>query len=890
MSIRQLDRIFAPRNVAVIGASAQPRKVGHAVLRNLIAARFEGPVYPVNPRTESILGLRSYARVSELPEPPDLAVICTPAATVPDLVRECGEAGVGGLVIISAGFRESGAKGQELEERVRAAAAAFPQMRIVGPNCVGLMSPASRLNASFGKGFPQPGSVAFVSQSGAVCTSVLDWALEEEVGFSHFVSIGNMLDVDFADLIDFFNEDPATRAVILYVESIGDARRFMSAARAFARSKPIVAYKAGRFPASAAAAASHTGAMAGEDAVYDAAFARAGIVRAAEFGDLFDCAELLARGRIPRGSRLGIVTNAGGPGIMAVDALLAGGGALAPLSPETIESLDRELPPFWSRANPVDILGDAAPDRFRSAVAALLDDPACDAALVILAPQMMTDPAETADVVAATAANSHKPVLAAWLGGASIREGMRRLNASGIPTYSSPERAIRAFQMLVSFARRREALYETPQDVPVEFSLAGRVAPILTSEEEGSLLTESRGKELLATYGIPVAQTLSAATADEAVAAAGKIGYPVVLKLSSPDITHKTEVGGVELNLTSDDEVRNAFERIVQRARAEYPQARIDGVTVQPMIASVNALEVIVGMKRDATFGAVLLVGTGGVAAEVFQDRILELPPLNERLARRMLESLRSWPLLRGFRGRPPLAVDKLIETLIRFSYLVTDVPHLAEFEINPLLVTTAGTIALDARGVVAVPPDGGNARPFAHLAIRPYPVEFIREVTLRDGTPVTFRPIRPEDEHAWRALLADCSPDSLHARFRYMFRGTTHEMATRFCFTDYDREMAIVAELEDEGATRIAAVGRLVADPDRGTAEFAILVGDRWQGRGLGGMLMSYCLEVARVWGVSELTAETDWNNHRMLALFRREGFAIEDSPDGAVRARLVL
>ncbi len=887
MSIRNLEKIFNPRRIAVVGASNKEGSVGYTLLRNLVGSGFDGVIYPVNPKHEAVQGIQAYPNVKEVPKTPDLAVICTPAPTVPGIVRECGEAGIKGVIVISAGFREAGEEGRKREEELRQEASKFEGMRILGPNCLGIIVPHLRLNVSFAGEMPSPGRVALISQSGALCTSILDWALDEGIGFSYFVSIGNMLDIDFGDLIDFLNEDPHTDSIVLYVESITQARKFMSAARAFARGKPIVAYKAGRFAESAKAAASHTGAMAGEDAVYDAAFQRAGIVRVFEIGDIFDTAELVARVRPPLGARLAIVTNAGGPGVMATDALLALRGELAELSPETVESLDQVLPPFWSHGNPVDIIGDAPPERYAAAIETVLADSNVDAALVILTPQAMTDPTGTAHRIAGLKERVRKPILAAWMGGKSVREGIEVLNRAGVPTYETPEQAVRAFMHLVHYGRNIEMLYETPRDLPLECHVDRRKVRehFLEVFREGpAILGEERSKELLDAYGIPVTKPYPARTPEEAVRLAERIGYPVVLKVLSPQITHKTDVGGVALDLNDPVEIKRAFHRIVEAARSKRPDAQILGVTVQRMVQAQNGVELILGAKKDPTFGAVILVGTGGIAAEILRDRVLGLPPLNERLAYRMLESLRSWRLLRGYRGRPGVNLERLIRVLMCFSYLVADFPEIKELDINPLLATPNEVIALDARVILDRQVLEHPVRPYSHLVIRPYPEGYERNITLKDGTEVLLRPIRPEDEPLWHEMLAVSSRESIRQRFRYIFKETTHKMAIPYCFIDYDREMAIVGIVEEGGQKRMVGVGRMVANPDLDTVEYAVFVADPWQNRGLGGALTDYCLEIARKWGIKKVRAETTPDNFRMIAIFRNRGFKIKNYPEEGV------
>lgn len=883
MPIRNLDKLFKPRRIAIVGASIKPESLGYIVVRNLISAGFEGTLYPVHPAYESVCGIPAYRTVGEIPREVDLAIICTPARTLPQVVRECGEKGIRGLIVLTAGFREIGPEGRRLEDELVAAVRSFDGMRMVGPNCLGILAPHAKMNASFAAGMPPAGSVAFASQSGALCTSALDWAREVNVGFSHFVSVGNMLDVGMADLIDFFSLDPHTEAIVLYIESLTDAREFMSAARAFTRKRPIVAYKAGRFAESAQAAASHTGALAGVDAVYEAAFARAGIVRVLDVDDMFACAELLARHNTLVGPRLAIVTNAGGPGVMATDELMSRKGVLATLDEATIAELNQVLPAAWSHRNPVDILGDAPPDRFVQAVKTVLADKNVDAALVILTPQAMTDPTSTAQQLLAAVNHTRKPLLAAWMGGLAVRPGREILERAGVPAYSTPEQAVRAFMYLVEYSRRREVLYETPRDVPIVFphdreSVREQLTPLLRAPT--ATLSEEASKKILAAYDIPVAMPVTAHSPDEAAAAAEKVGLPVVLKILSSQISHKTDVGGVVLNLSTADAVREAYQRIVATAKEKRPDAHIEGCVVERMVAIPSAHELIVGAKRDAVFGPVLLVGAGGVAAEVLGDHALELPPLNARLALRMLQSLRSWPLLQGYRGRPGVDLDRLLGILIRVSYLVADLPEVSELDINPLLISANDAIALDARIVVDQELVGKPVRPFSHLTIRPVPTEWTRRFKLPDGTPVVLRPIRPEDEPLWHEMAAACSLETIERRFRYVFRGTTHEMGARFCFIDYDRELAMVAEVEEEGRKKLVGIGRLVADADHRDAEFAVLAVDAWQGRGLGSAITDCCLEICQHWGVRSITAHTAPDNSRMIGVFRRRGFEFLTSP----------
>jgi len=653
----------------------------------------------------------------------------------------------------------------------------------------------------------------------------------------------------------------------------------MTAARAFARKKPIIVYKAGRFPESAQVAASHTGAMASEDAVYDAAFQRAGLARVYEIGDIFSVAELIGRNKFPSGPRLGIITNAGGPGVMATDALIASNGVLSELSKETIAKLNENLPAYWSHRNPVDVLGDARAKRVAKATQIVLEDPNTDAVLVILTPQAMTNPNATAKEISALVGLTNKPILAAWLGGKSMHEADDILVEAGIPSYKTPEQAIQAFMTMVSYSRNLEILYETPRDVPVEFivdrvKLRSEFEQIIRKSE--AVLSEEISKTILESYGIATTKPYKSSSAKEAVSIATNIGYPVVMKIDSPDITHKSDVGGVMLNISDHQQVKKAFRQITEAAVIHQPSARIEGVTVQRMFSSKDAVELILGIKKDKVFGTVLMVGMGGVTAELFGDKVLGFPPLNESLARRMLESLKIYPLLKGYRGSKPKNTDQLIQVLIRLSYLAADYPEILELDINPLLITSAEVIALDGRIII----DPGTVRqenhPYAHLAMLPYPEKLVKPITLEDGTNLLLRAIKPEDEPLWLSMIGRCSKDSLYSRFRYFFHWQSHEAATRFCYNDYDREIAIVAEMNEGDSKKLLGVGRLIADPDHESVEYAILIEDAWQKKDLGNLLTDYCLEIANSWNLKRFIAQTTTDNKRMISVFRKRGFDI--------------
>jgi acetyltransferase len=879
MGINKLDSFFNPKRIALIGVTINPNSVGGKTLTNLVGSGFKGVVYPVNPTSEAVLGIQCYPNLKSLPKNADLAVICTAAEKVPETVKECGESGINNIIIMSAGFKEIGGQGIELEKKILDYKKSFENMKILGPNCLGLIVPSMNLNVSFASGMPKPGNIAFISQSGALCTSILDWAMEKNIGFSYFLSIGNALDVDFADLIDFLGEDEKTKSIILYIESISDARKFITAARSFARSKPIVAYKAGRYPESAEVAASHTGALASEDSIYDAAFKRTGITRVYDIGEIFAVTELIGKNKMPDGSNLGIVTNAGGPAVMATDTLFKENGNLAKLEESTMSELKKTLPPTASVKNPVDVLGDATTKRVTKAADILLKDKNVDALLVIITPQSMTNPAAIARGICSLNETTKKPVLAAFLGGEKMREGLKLMSDSGIAAYSTPEQAVTAFMILVDYSRNLMSLYETPKDIPVEFTLdRDKIRKEFNSliKGSGSLLSEELSKKILKSYGIPVTLPEIANNEDEALKIARRISYPVVLKIHSNDITHKTDVGGVALNVGDDNAVRNSYRNILKNVKNKNPKAIIEGVTVQKMITEKNSVEMILGIKKDAIFGTTIMVGMGGIYAELFKDRALGFPPLNETLTSSMLESLKIFPLLNGYRGMKPVNINKLTEVLMRISYLAADFPEIKELDVNPLLVFETGVMAVDARIIIDREISGKILKPYSHLALHPYPEEYIKKITLKDGTKVLLRPIKPEDEPLWFDLLASCSKESIYSRFRYFFQWQTHEAAIRYCYIDYDREIAIVAEVAEKGRKKLIGVGRLISEPDLESVEYAILISDKYQNKDLGGIITDYCFEIAKKWGMKKIVAQTTTDNTRMISVFRKRGFEI--------------
>lgn len=885
-----LDAIFTPKAIAVIGATEREGSVGRTVLWNLISHPFGGTIFPVNQKRSSVLGIKAYRSIAEVPEAVDLAIIATPAPTVPDLVGECVDAGVKGAIILSAGFREVGAIGAELEQQIRAHLQRG-QLRLIGPNCLGVMNPHLGLNATFASSIAHPGKVGFISQSGALCSAILDWSLHENVGFSSFISIGSMLDVDWGDLIYYLGDDPRTESIVIYMESIGDARSFLSAAREVALTKPIIVIKAGRTEAAAQAATSHTGAMAGSDAVFDAALRRCGVLRVDSISDLFDMAEVLAKQPRPKGSRLTIITNAGGPGVLATDALVASGGTLAELSPETIDTLNQHLPAHWSHHNPIDILGDADPDRYAKALEIAVNDPNSDGLLVILTPQAMSDPTETAQQLRQYA-QTGKPILASWMGHGEVAAGAEILNQSNIPTFAYPDTAARLFNYMWRYSYNLRGIYETPTLAEAETVDHDAIATLInTARTTGrTLLTEFESKHILAAYGIPTVETHVARSADEAVHIAEKLGYPIVLKLYSEAITHKTDVGGVQLNLLNADAVREAYSTIAATViqRTQDPDAFL-GVTVQPMIQR-EGYELIVGSSLDAQFGSVMLFGSGGQLVEVYQDRAIALPPLNTTLARRMMEQTRIYQALQGVRGRKAIDIAALEKLLVRFSQLVVEQRCIKEIEINPLLASANHLIALDARIVLHSP----GVTELPALAIRPYPSQFTWHYTLSNGKEVTIRPIRPEDEPLMIQFHKTLSEESVYFRYFHLIalkHRIAHDRLTRLCFIDYDRELALVAEHKDPETeqSEIMAIARLSKLHAANEAEFALLVNDRHQHQGLGTLLLECLLTVGRHEQLERIRAEILFENRAMQRVCEKLGFQLHRSPD-VVEAEISL
>ena len=878
MSIHNLDRLFAPRSLAVVGASDRKGTIGAAVMQNLLEGGFAGAVYPINPRHPTISGQKAYAKITDLPEAVDLVVIAVPIQMVPELITECAATRVGAAVIISGGGKETGEPGRAVERAITEAAR-DSGVRIIGPNCLGVISSRVNLNASFAAQMPLPGSVAFISQSGAVCGAVLDLSIREHIGFSYFVSLGSMLDVNFGDVIDYLGNDPQVGSIVMYMENLTRHRNFMSAARAVARIKPIIVLKAGRTRTGAAAAASHTGALAGEDAVYDAAFNRAGIVRVRTFEELFDCAELLAKQPKTMGPGLAIVTNSGGPGVMAADAFSDYRFKPVTLSDETLKKLDAVLPPHWSRGNPIDILGDSGVEEYCKVVAICEDAPEVNGLLVILVPQAMIDPVEVANAICDQIKDRPFPVLTSWIGGPLAEHGRAVFHRAGIPTFDTPERAVRAFTNLWRYAQNIELLQQIPSGLPRRLDFDRQKAGSLIRqglERKTPVMTEVESKALLAAYGIPINPTEIAFSADEAVRKAQQIGYPVVLKIYSREISHKTEAGGVALGLKNDADVREAYSRIIHSAMTLAATGGTEGATVQPMLPP-PMVELILGAKKDPDFGPVVLFGMGGILTEVIRDRAIALPPLNRLLARRLIEETKVYQLLKGFRNQPAANLELLEEILIRLAQLIADFAEIEELDINPLFVTGDSFCAVDAR----VRLKRVEVRAPMHLVISPYPAHYETVAITRGLIKILIRPIRPEDAPLMAELFDSLSTRSIYQRFFSLMKRLPTNMLARFTQIDYDREIALVAFREEKPTEQMMGVSRVIIEHDLKNAEFSVLVGDAWQGKGVGAELLKNSLRIARERGIESIWGLVLTENTQMLALGKKMGFKILRVPE---------
>jgi acetyltransferase len=876
MGQHNLNRVMKPQQIAVVGASEQTGTIGNALMKNLLEGGFTGTVLPVNRKYETIHNLPSFRAVTELEDGVDLAIIAAPMETVPGVVQECVDKKMGGAIIISAGGKEVGAQGKMVEAKILdiARPAGF---RLIGPNCLGVIQPSLNLNATFVAGMPAAGNLAFVSQSGGICSSILDMALKQHIGFSHFVSIGSMIDVDFGDMIDYFGNDHSVKSILLYIENLTNFRKFMSAARSVARVKPIIVLKAGRSTAGAKAAASHTGAMVGEDAVYDVAFKRAGIVRVDTIEELFDCAEIMAKQPRPLGSRLAIITNGGGPGVMAADFLSQHGHEPAQLHMETVAKLNVILPSYWSRNNPIDILGDASIVRFRQVLDVCLHARELDGILVILAPQAMVDLTTFAKALVNAMMGHQYPIFTCLMGGKSIGEAVEFLNGSGLPTFETPERAIRAFLHMVAYAENQEMLLEVPPKLTRNMIFdRKKVDEILTWNPNEGFLADADVWGILTAYGLPVIRMEKADTEEQALRLSRNIGYPVAMKLYSSDIIHKSDAGGVCLDLRSDMDIRRAYQQIMTSVSRYRQGTRIEGVTVQPYLANPD-FEVLLGAKRDADFGPVILFGMGGIFTEILKDRALGLPPMNRLLARRMMRQTKIHTLLQGYRNRPPADFEKLEEMIMRLSQLLVDFPQISELDMNPVLIKNGVPVVVDARLMVSPI----NVPSSLHLVISPYPAENEYRIVTESGIPLYIRPIKPEDAPIYLNLFKELSPTSIYYRFFGALKEMQPDMLARFTQIDYDREIALVAIDEEAETERMLGVARIIGDPDGTKGEFAVLVGDAWQGKGIGAGLLRKCLLIAEKRGFKNIHGIVLKENRNMIALGKKLGFMVNRGED---------
>jgi len=881
-----LSSVFDPESVALIGASDKEGSVGRIILTNLLKAKGR-KIFPVNPNKETLFGRRCYPDVGSIPAHVDLAVIATPARGVPDVMEACGKAGVGGAVIISAGFRETGAAGALLEQRISAIRERYG-MRVLGPNCLGFVRPDVGLNATFVEDMPPPGNIAFISESVALSSAILSWANYAHVGFSMIASLGSTIDIGFGDLIDFLSEDWDTKSILIYMESVGNAKKFMSAARAFALRKPIVVLKPGRFADQVKAERYPGGGfLAGNDAVYEAAFKRAGVIRVKDLAGLFHAAGVLDSKKLPRGPRLAIVTAAGlefaygGAGLMATDALIDFGGEPARLSPETIETLQNTLPPRWSEGNPVDVLGGADTAKYEQAIDACLADPGVDGVLVIYVPMNIAGPEDVARAVIDSAKKSWKPVLAAWTGGTPVRKARELLISSNIPTYATPEEAVRAYVHMFKYRRNLDLLYETPSELPERQALSKQILGGLIHQalaDGRAYLNEKESKDFLESYAIPGVPARTIHTEEEALRAAQDIGYPVVIKIVSVQIPSRKDVGGVITGIYSAEQLAGAYARMMREVQERAPGIPIEGVTLQKMLEGVD-YKLILGSKRDRDFGSIIFFGMGGINAELIHDFSIGLPPLNRTLAKRLMDETKAYRLIQGYQGRKPANLEALEELLVNFSNLIVDFPEIAQIDINPLVIADGRPYAREVRIVLETSSIEdlliiNYHSQYPHLIITPYPIRLIENWKLKDGTAVVLRPIKPEDEPLARAFLSSLAEETLRTRFFSSLDNITHEWLVFMCDTDYDRHLAIVAEISEKGQRRIIGVGTLHVDPEKNLGEFALLIHDDFQKRGLANKLLQLIIEHSREKGLGELEAQILSENDKMLGLARKLGF----------------
>ncbi len=889
MKTHFLSQVFEPASVAIIGASERDASVGGQVLRNLLASGFSGSIFPINPNYSTVQGLPCYPSITAVDHAIDLVVIAIPSPAIRAVMRDCGEQGVGAVIVISAGFAERGAEGLALQDDIVDIARTY-DMPLIGPNCLGVMRPHHGVNLTFAKSAARDGHVALVAQSGAFCTALLDWADLHGYGFSTVASLGATADVGFGDVLDYLAMDPRTKSILLYIEGVTDARSFMSGLRVAARLKPVIVVKSGRTDSGTRAAVSHTGALAIDDSVFDAAIERAGAVRVKSVAELFSAAQVLASGTRVEGPRLAILTNGGGPGVMAADRAHDIKVPLAELSAETLAQLHEHLPPYWSHSNPIDILGDATPEHYRLTTETLLADPNIDGVLVLLTPQAMTDPTACAEAIAAAKAASHKPLLACWMGETLVQPGRSILSAAGIPHFRSPEAGVEAFGYLACYRRNQKTLLQTPAPLLVQPAADVEGARLIIQhalKEKRPILNNAEAKAVLQAFHIPCSPSLTASTAMDALVAAERVGLPVAMKINSPDITHKSDVGGVRLNIREARSVGSAFNEMLATVRERQPDARLEGVTIEPMIERPFARELIVGIATNPVFGPVISFGTGGTAVEIFEDTRVALPPLNDYLGRQLIRSTKAAKLLGQFRNLPAADLEKLIDILHKVSDIACELPEVCELDINPVLLDDKDLIAVDARIVVHTP-QTRNAR-YGHMAIHPYPHELISTWQLSDSTKVSIRPIRPEDAKIEQDFVSQLSPESRYFRFMQSLDHLTPLMLARFTQIDYDREMALIAVINDGQADALSiGVGRYIINPDQKSCEFALTVADAWQRQGLGRELMQRLMVIARDRGLKIMEGDVLSNNTKMLKICESLGFRMERDPNDSEITRI--
>ncbi len=894
-----LTALFEPKSVAVIGASDRENSVGNIIFKNILSSGYKGRLYAINPKHETIQGQQAYKSIEEIGARVELAVIATRAQTVPHLIEQCGRSGVRNVIVITAGFSESGHVGAAIERKMLEIARSY-NVRILGPNCLGIIRPELGLNATFAKITAKAGNLALVSQSGAMCSAVLDWAKANDVGFSSVISIGMTADVDFGEILDYLIYDSRTHYILMYVEGIRNARRFMSALRSAARIKPIILLKAGRHEAGAMATATHSGMAAVSDTVFDAAVRRAGVVRVQNVGQLFYAAKALASKFRPQGNRLAIITNGGGPGAMAADRAGDLGIPLAELTNETMAVLNKAMPTNWSHANPIDIGGDATPERYRDAIMAVTHDANVDSTLVMLSPQAMTDPLAVAKAIIEVADKLNRSLICCWMGEDQVREGRKLLEENGIPAFRMPETAIELFHHISKYYRNQKLLLQTPEPTRQHGRPEAEGAKMLIEAllaERRKVLSEMESKAILRAFKVPVAQTMVARTATEALLLAEQIGFPIAMKVDSPDLPHKSDAGGVRLNIGNAPAVRNAYHDIIDTVHKRRPDAKINGVSIEPFLSRPNGRELMIGVFRDPIFGPVITFGAGGFDVEIFSDRSVALPPLNRFLAKDLIDSTRAAKILGQFHNMPPADREAIKEVLLCISEMVCELPWIQELDLNPLIVDENGAIAADARIVIDHAASATGDR-YAHMSIYPYPVHLVQEWQMNDGQVVTIRPIRPEDADMEQEFVKAMSDESRYYRFMDTLRELTQTMLVRFTQIDYDREMALVAtvalEVEDnvdgiEPPEKQIGVARYVVNPDGESVEFALAVGDDWQKCGVGRKLMTALIECARMKGYRAVVGDVLSTNAKMFRLMTSLGFTIHPHPDDTAVKRVV-